>query len=125
SIEFISNQDTIPIFAVTPTEYRQQSLEPFYTGIEDIAYQATLPLPILKGLSDQRHVIASTAGSAAIAGIGDLFFAVLRYITNVSITNIVTASVYGIYSTAYASASIVGSIAALGLDCTILRFLST
>jgi O-antigen/teichoic acid export membrane protein len=127
AMEFTSSQDTIPMFAVVPAEYRQQSQKPFHTdiGIEDIAYQVTLPLPILKGLSDQRQVIASTAGSAAIAGSGDLIFAVLRYITNVSMTNIVTASVYGIYSTAYASATIVGSIAALGLDCTILRFLST
>lgn len=128
SMDFIASQDTIPGFAAAPSDYRQQSREPSHTGAgieEDISFQDTLPLPILKGLSDQRHIITSTAGNAAIAGAGDLIFAALRYITNVSMTNIVTASIYGIYSTAYASASIVGSIAALGLDCTILRFLST
>ncbi len=123
-VEFISSQDTIPILAIAPGEYRQQQ-EPFHSKIEDIACQATLPLPILKGLSDQRQVIASTAGNAAIAGIGDLIFAALRYITNVAMTNMVSASIYGIYSMAYTSALMVGSIATLGLDCTILRFLST
>ena len=125
AVELISSQDTIVISAVGREEHGRRHSEPFHSRMEDIEYQATLPLPILKGLSDQRQVITSTASSAAIAGAGDLTFAGLRYITNVAMTNMVSASIYGIYSTVYASAMMVGSIAALGLDCTILRFLST
>lgn len=111
------------MFALTLEKQRQEQ-KPYDSEIDNIADQATLPLPILKGVIDQRQVIASTAGSAAIAGIGNLIFAALRYITNVAMTNMVSASIYGIYSTAYTSALMVGSIATLGLDCTILRFLS-
>lgn len=123
AVDLLSNQDTLPLFALTPVVYgpRQEAVQ---SEIDDIANQATLPLPILKGLSEQRQVIVSTAGNAAIAGLGDLIFAALRYITNVVMTNIVAASIYGIYSIVSTSAIIVGSFAALGLDCTILRFLS-
>ena len=123
AVDPISSQETVPIFALSTREQKQDQ-GPSGNEIDDIANQATLPLPILKGISDQRQVIATTASSAAIAGMGDLTFAVFRYITNVVITNLVSVSIFGLYSIAYTSALIVGSIAVLGLDSTTVRFLS-
>jgi O-antigen/teichoic acid export membrane protein len=124
AVQWISSQDTLSLAAIGTRGYQQEQ-ELSSSWIDEVASQATLPLPVLKGLADQRQVIASTASNAAIAGMGDLTLATLRYITNVVMTNIASASIYGIYSTVYTTATIVGSIAALGLDTTILRFLST
>ncbi len=74
--------------------------------------------------TDQHQDITGTAGSAAIAGAGDLVAAALKYITNIVITNIVSQSIYGIYITVYTAATIVGFITVLGMDSTIVRFLS-
>lgn len=127
----ISNRDTIRMFALAPNDSQRQQLDTFInTLVDDIACQATLPLPVMRltsekqVLSDQSQVLANTASRAAIAGIGDLIFAVLKYAINVIMTNIVTVSTYGTYIAAYTSATIVGSIAVLGLDSTILRFFS-
>ncbi len=129
--ERISSLDTIAMFAVRPVESQRQQKDIFLEAVvEDIASQITLQLPVIRltleeqAQSDQRNVIASAAGNAAVAGIGDFIFAVLKYATNVVMTNIVSVSVYGTYMAAYTSAIIVGSIAAFGLDLTILRFLS-
>lgn len=98
---------------------------------EDIACQITLRLPVItlapekQAYIDQRQEIVSTAGGAAIAGSGFLIFAVLRYIINVVMANIVSVSVYGTYNVVLTSATLIGSFAELGLDSTILRFLST
>jgi O-antigen/teichoic acid export membrane protein len=119
------------MFAVSPTESQQQQKDMLLEAmVEDIASQITLQLPVIRLTpekqtpSDQRQVIASTAGGAAVAGTGDLIFAVLRYVTNVVMTNIVSGSAYGTYAAIYTSAAIVGIVAALGLDSTMLRFLS-
>ena len=98
--------------------------------LDDIACQTTMQLPVLRLTSekqehaDQSEIITRTAGSAAIAGLGNLIFAVLKYATNVVMTNIVSEAIYGSYIAAYTSATILGSIAVLGLDSTMLRFLS-
>src|SRR5450759_1090751 len=69
---------------------------------EEIARHETLRLPIVEtvptqqGQAEKRQVIASTASGAAIAGIGDLISAVVRYGTTVVMTHIVTQSIYGI-----------------------------
>ena len=129
--ESISRLDTEVLFAYNPEKNSWQQDLSFDAMVEDIALQATLKLPIITITStgssetDQHQVIGSTAGGAAISGIGDLAFAILRYVTNVVMTNIVSASIYGTYMTAYTSAMIVGSMAALGLDSTMVRFLST
>lgn len=129
--ESISSLDTEVLLAHKPEKSSWQHGLSFDTMVEDIALQVTLKLPIItitpakSSETDQRQVIGSAAGGAAISGIGDLAFAVLRYVTNVVMTNIVSASIYGTYMTAYTSAMIVGSMAALGLDSTMVRFLST
>jgi O-antigen/teichoic acid export membrane protein len=117
--------------AISPDESQRLQQDVFITDlIEDIALQATLQLPVIQvtpekeTLSQQRQVLARTAGSAAIAGIGDFTFAVLKYAINVAMTNLVSESIYGTYVAAYTSVSIVGSMAVVGLDSTILRFLS-
>lgn len=127
----ISELQTAPMFAIRPGQVEQQQNMLLNAAIEDIAYQATLKLPVLslkageRSLTDKHRIIVSTAGSAAIAGSGDLIFAALRYLINVVMTNIVSASIYGTYMAVYTSALIVGSIAELGLDSTMVRFLST
>jgi O-antigen/teichoic acid export membrane protein len=130
--EVISSLDTVPVLAVRPEVSQPQQQEMFIaTIVEDISLQATLRLPVIvltpgkQTLSEQRQVIASTAGSAAIAGAGDLIFAILRYLTNIVMTNVVSQSIYGIYVTVYTSATITGTIAELGLSNTMVRFLST
>jgi O-antigen/teichoic acid export membrane protein len=129
--ELISCLDTEIMLAVNWDKSPRQQDVFFNAMVEDIALQATLKLPIIKIVpaekseTDQYQVIGSTAGGAAIAGIGDLIFAILRYTTNVVMTNIVSESIYGTYMTAYTSAMLVGSMAALGLDSTMVRFLST
>jgi len=128
--DLISSLDTALMFAIRPGESRQQQDIFINALVEDIACQATLRLPAAlapekQAQLDQRQVITSTASSAAIAGAGDLISAVLKYMTNVVMTNIVSQSVYGIYITVYAAATIVGSITVLGLDNTMVRFLPT
>jgi O-antigen/teichoic acid export membrane protein len=94
------------------------------------ATQATLKSSVIRSAVekqaqlDQRQVITNTAGNAAIVWVGDLVFAVLRYVTNIVMTNVFSQSIYGMYVTVYSAASLLGPIAALGLDITMLRFLS-
>ena len=127
----ISNLDTVPMFAIKVDESQKLQQDVFIeTIVEDISLQATLRMPVVvltrekRTQAVQRQVITSTAGNAAIAWTGDIVFAVLRYVTNIVMTNIVSQSIYGIYVTVYSSASLLGFIAALGLDTTMLRFLS-
>jgi O-antigen/teichoic acid export membrane protein len=115
------------MFALRPEESgRQQQDILLDTMVEDITCQVTLKLPKLTlEIQDQAHkrqTLASTAGGAAIAGIGDLIFALLRYLINVVMTNVVTQSVYGIFMATYTPASIIAYIAELGLDSTMVRF---
>jgi O-antigen/teichoic acid export membrane protein len=101
----------------------------FSTNLDSIVSQVTLPLPALKELTgqqdqaNQRQVIAEAAGGAAIAGIGDLTSAILRFTTNVVMTNLVSQGIFGIYAGVYTAAILVGYITPLGLDSTVTRFL--
>jgi O-antigen/teichoic acid export membrane protein len=80
-------------------------------------------VPMVKEQAKQHQVIAGAAGGAAIAGFGDIAYAVLRYVTNVAMTHLLPQSVYGIFVTVYASVIIISDVAGLGLDRVILRFL--
>lgn len=128
----ISSLDTALMPATGPDEIKPLQEDLFSESMaEDITCLATLRLPAIalaiekQTQSDQRQVITSTANSAAIAGVGDLISSVLKFVTNVVMTNIVSQSVYGIYITVYAAATIVGTIIVFGLDHTMVRFLST
>jgi O-antigen/teichoic acid export membrane protein len=129
--ELVSSLDTVPLPAIRPEESQQQQEVFIDALVEDISLQATLRLPIIvlpsgkQTLSEQRQIIASTAGSAAIAGAGDLIFAVMRYVTNIVMTNVVSQTIYGTYVTVYTSATIIGTIAELGLSNSMVRFLPT
>ncbi len=130
--KLISNLDTALMFAVRPGKSQQQQQDIFINAmVGEIEHQATLPMPVIKltpgkpQQTDSHQVIASTAGNAAIAGAGDIFYAVMRYVINVVMTNIVSLSTYGIYSAVYTSVTILGTIAMLGLDNTLVRFLPT
>ncbi len=78
-----------------------------------------------QALIDKRQAVTSTAGGAALAGAGDLVSSVVRYITNVAMTHIVTRAMYGIFIETSTVATVVGYAAKLGLDSATLHFLST
>jgi len=73
---------------------------------------------------DKQKAIKRTAGGAAIAGVGDFIAALLRYITNVVMTHLVTQSVYGLFIETYTVVLVIGYASKLGLDSTTVRFLS-
>ncbi len=128
--EQIPGLDIVAIVNVEKTEKQVYQHHTFLDEIaEDIARQITLQLPAIsltfEKQAQQRQVITSTASSAAVAGAGELISAVLKYATNIVMTNIVSQSIYGIYITVYTAASLVGFITTLGLDNTTVRFLST
>lgn len=130
--ESISHLDTLRMFSVSPGEVEQQQQNIFINAVvEDITYRDTVRIPSITWWSEQQveteqqQDVVNTAGSAAIAGVGELIFAVLRYVTNVVMTNIVSQSIYGIFVTTYTCVTIISYIANLGLDSATLRFLST
>lgn len=131
SEEPISNLATVPVIATKRQDVGQQKDIFINSIVEDITNHKTLQLTAVVSetvnptLPDQRQVITSTASSAAVAGLGDLISSVLKYVTNVAMTNIVSQSIFGIYITVYAAATIFGSIIVFGLDLTMVRFLST
>jgi O-antigen/teichoic acid export membrane protein len=129
--EPISNLATVLMFATRPQDVGQQKDMYINSLVEDVTNHITLQLPAIvsetenRTQPDQRQVITSTASSAAVAGLGDLISSVLKYVTNVAMTNFVSQSIFGIYITVYAAATIFGSIIVFGLDLTTVRFLST
>ena len=129
--EMISSLDTIQMVAVRPEESQRQQKDMLLEAVvEDIASQITLQLPVIRltpeeqAQSDQHKVIANTVGGAATAGIGDIIFALLKYVTNVIMTNTISQVVYGTFIAVSTSAIFVSCIAVLGLDNAMLRFLS-
>lgn len=129
--EEISSLDAEPILSKNPDEKEAQQKHIINESLtEDITLQSTLQLsqiPLVEkkqARSDHRQVITSTAGNAAIAGAGDLVSSILKFVTNIVITNTVSQSVYGIYISVLAAATIVGTIIVFGLDYTLIRFLS-
>ncbi len=120
----ISRLSTAPMPALSPAKdiWQQDLFHSWNAG--DIASQMTFKIPVIRATPDaQPQDLASTAAGAAVAGAGDLAFAVLRYVTNVVMTNIVSESVYGTYMSVYTPVLIAGSIAQLGLYSTMVRFL--
>jgi O-antigen/teichoic acid export membrane protein len=127
----VSLLETAPMFAVRPREIDPQRQSIFADALmEDMALRTTLVLPAMvlmqeqQRQTDQRQVVASTAGGAAIAGIGDITLAAMRYLTQIAMTHMLSQSVYGIFTTAYAIVTVLGMIAKVGLESTMLRFLS-
>src|SRR5581483_4987000 len=70
----------------------------------------------------RQQAVARTAYGAAIAGAGDLLSAILRYMTNIVMTHIVSPSVYGTFIVAYTVVTVIGYTAKFGLDSAMLRF---
>jgi len=99
------------------------------TLIEDITQQATQSLPRITRATekayqlDRRKDITAVAGGAAIAGIGDLGYGLLRYVTNVAMTHMVSPAVYGVFGEVYTAVLILGWIAKLGFDGVLIRLL--
>ncbi len=129
----VARLDTISMFAVRarPEVGLQQDIF-INDWVEDITRQKTMLLPVVEmpvviksAAEEQRKVVTSTAGNAALAGAGDFISAVLRYITNVFMTHIVNQSIYGIFVEANTVVIVLGYAAKLGLDSALLRFLST
>lgn len=74
--------------------------------------------------SARQNAVKKTAGGAAIAGVGDLIAAILRYVTNVVMTHLVTQSIYGLFIETYTVVLVIGYASKLGLDSATVRFLS-
>lgn len=79
---------------------------------------------LLTQQTDRLRAVKRTAGGAAIAGVGDIIAAILRYITNVVMTHLVTQSIYGIFIETYTVVLVIGYASKLGLDSATVRFLS-
>ncbi len=108
--------------------------------VEDIALQKTQRLPSTlfappisqtisddqqaKAAAEKRQAVASTAGGAAIAGVGDLVSSILRYVITVLMTNLFAPAVYGTFVEANTVVTVLGYAAKLGLDSVLLRFLA-
>lgn len=119
------------MFAINPGESRWRQQDIFIsTFAEDVALQNTLRLPVIvltrekQVETDERQIITSTASSAAMAGVGNLISAALKYATNIVITNTFSQIIYGTYVTVFTSTTVISFTAMLGLDTTMVRFLS-
>ena len=128
--ELISKLVTTVLFAVRPREIEQQQQDIFInTMVEDITLRATLQLPAVTLIPekqvqpDQRDAVVSTASGAAIAGVGDLISAILRYVINVVMTNTVSPGVYGTFVATYTTVNVASFVGGLGLYSAALRFL--
>lgn len=129
----ISLLNTIAMYAVKPSEDIELQQQEFFINdvVEDISRRATIEVPqVTLGLEqqarlDKHNMVAKTASGAAIAGIGDFTAAMLRYITNVVMTHMVSLSTYGIFVETYTAITVAGYASKFGLDSATLRFLST
>jgi len=128
--EQIALLDTAMMASVRPPESG-----PGYTDIlvdtliEDITKQATVGLPRITQATeqadqlDQRKDITAAAGGAAIAGMSDLSSSILRFVTNVVMTHMVSPAVFGVFGEIYTVTFILGWIAKLGLDGVLICLL--
>lgn len=74
---------------------------------------------------EQRQAVTNIAGGATIVGIGSILSVVLRYFGNVAMTHILSQSAFGIFVEVFTAVSIIGLLANLGLNGSLLRFLPT
>jgi O-antigen/teichoic acid export membrane protein len=130
----LARLNSIAAFSVPTREETGQQQDAFITAwIEDIARRETLiqaPIDVKEleaeaATIEKRKAVASTAGGAAIAGLGDAASAALRYISTVLMTNLFAPAIYGTFVEANTVVTVLGYAAKLGLDSVILRFLST
>lgn len=130
--EAISLLDTRLMVTLRPREAELRQPDMLVnTLIEDITKQVTLTLPVIttrtaekkEKACDQHEDVTTTAGGAAIAGIGDLSYAALRYLTNVVMTHMVPPAVYGVFGEVYTATVILAWIAKLGLEGVLLLLL--
>lgn len=97
----------------------------------DEARQTTLSIPVVRAMrlntslvsSEGPAVVVKTAKGAAIAGIGDMLSAILRYTLNVVLTHMITQGTYGLFVETFMLVTVMGEIFKLGLDATVVRFL--
>lgn len=128
--EQIARLDTAIMVTVRPRESG-----PGYTTllvdtlIEDITQQATQSLPKVTQVTENTKQlerskdITAIAGGAAIAGVGDLSYGLLRFVTNVAMTHMVSPAAYGIFGEVYTATLILGWVTKLGFDGVLVRLL--
>jgi O-antigen/teichoic acid export membrane protein len=122
---------TVSMYKVDPAGIELQQHQILFRDVmEDIARQSTLVLPAVTAKPAQpteldKQAVTKTAGGAAIAGVGDLSSATLRYLTNVVMTHIVSQSIYGIFVETYTAITVAGYASKFGMDSSSLRFLSS
>ncbi len=141
-----SRYDTMVALAIPMREGAAAQQENISAWVEDITLQKTLVLPSAPSTpalsqtvveeaagiarqaeaeAEKRKAVASTAGGAAIAGIGDLVSSILRYVITVLMTNLFAPALYGTFVEANTIVTVLGYAAKLGLDSVLLRFLAT
>lgn len=101
--------DTLPLAIVDLSEMEQQQVE--------LAPEALTQV-------DQRQTVTTMAGGVAITGIGEILSTALRYAGSVAMTHILSQAAYGIFIGVLSAVAFAAYIANIGLNTTILRFLS-
>ena len=128
--EQIARLDTAIMVSLRPREsgsgYTTILVE---TLIEDITQQATQSLPKVTQVTENAKQlerskdITAIAGGAAIAGVGDLSYGLLRFVTNVAMTHMVSPAAYGVFGEVYTATLILGWVTKLGFDGVLVRLL--
>jgi O-antigen/teichoic acid export membrane protein len=121
----ISALDTAIMFTVRPQVIELQRPDVFaHTLIEDIAQRSTLTLPTVtrdagqEDQVDQHKDITATAKGAGLAGFVNLIVVALRYVTNITMTHMVSPAIYGAFSEVSTAVNLLGGLANLGFSGT-------
>ena len=77
----------------------------------------------LVGPATTARTVSSTAGGAALMGLGMILSGALGYIQTVAMTHMVSRSAYGVFVLVYTFAIFISQLSKLGLDGVLLRFL--
>ncbi|HKV58818.1 MAG TPA: oligosaccharide flippase family protein [Ktedonobacteraceae bacterium] len=99
---------------------------------DDFKQAVTIPMLVLKDISNQRgqpaptmqSEISGATGAAAMVGIGNVAGTVFRYGSNLMIQRGFGAGAYGLYSLCMSLVTLASSIFTLGLDNAMIRYIS-
>lgn len=111
----------VRVSSPSPTSLAPQPRGARPTGVVPALGASPAPARIA-GATTTRHV-SSTAGGAALMGLGMIISGALGYIQTVAMTHMVSRSTYGVFVLVYTFAIFVSQLSKLGLDGVLLRFL--
>jgi O-antigen/teichoic acid export membrane protein len=111
----------VRVSSPSPTSLAPQPRAARPTSVVPVLSASPAPARIT-GSTTARHV-SSTAGGAALMGLGMIISGALGYIQTVAMTHMVSRSTYGVFVLVYTFAIFVSQLSKLGLDGVLLRFL--